>query len=45
MRDLDYDVNEYIYSCTYAVCFRSSGCSLRMVCGKPKHVGACIVLI
>ena len=30
---------------TYAVGFRSSGCPLRMVCEKPKHVWAYIVLI
>jgi hypothetical protein len=30
---------------TYAVGFRSSGCSLRMVCEKPKHVRVYIVLI
>jgi hypothetical protein len=30
---------------TYAVDFRSSGFSLKMVCEKPKHVGACNALI
>ena len=30
---------------TYAVGFRSSGCQLRMVCEKPKHVRIYIALI
>ena len=29
---------------TYATGFLSSGCFLRMVCEKPKHVGVYIVL-
>jgi hypothetical protein len=30
---------------TYAAGFRTSGCFLRMVCEKPKHVGTYNVLI
>jgi hypothetical protein len=36
---------EQTWHYTYSASLRGSRCSLQMVCYKPKHVGAYIVLI